>query len=211
MKLLTLKCTRGVLALSVCGLFVPRLICAQGFVYLSNTNQPVAESSLTGSFGIGFTTGTNPSGYLLDSLTLLFADNSTPPLVSAGLADYSTITYFGGAVEVGAAGYYTFTPNSPLALGADTSYALLVYPDDAQVDVNVSYTTSTAFSSIDNWNIPGLDGSDEPLFAITAIPAPEPSVASLACAGIFAFIVVWVTKRYDFSRTNLNANHDHDA
>ncbi len=187
------------MVLCVYGLFAPSLMLGQGFVYLSNTNQPVTESSLTGSFGIGFTTGTNSSGYLLNSLTVLFADNNTPVLSSAALDDNGTITYFQDGVEVGAAGAYTFTPQSSLALDANTAYALLVYPNDAQVDINVSYTTSSTFASMDNWNIPGLDGSDEPLFAITATsiePTPEPTVTSLACASIFVFTAfrIWTSR-----------------
>ncbi len=80
MKTLAKKCIGAMLALCVYGLFVPPFIRGQGFVCLSNTNQPVTGSSLTGSFDIGFTTGINSSGYLLDSLTLLFADNDTPLL-----------------------------------------------------------------------------------------------------------------------------------
>jgi hypothetical protein len=165
------------------------LVRAQGFVYLSNTNQNVTDNSSAGnSFGIGFTTGSNSSGYLLNSITVLFADNNTPVLTSAGLDNFSTITYFQDAVEVGTAGYYTFAPNSPLSLAANTPYAILFFADDPEVNINLSYTTSSTFTSSDNWNIPGLDGSDEPLFAITATPAPEPTVTSLVCTSVFIFI-----------------------
>ena len=109
--------------------------------------------------------------------------------MSAALDDYSTTTSFQDGVEVGAAGYYTFTPNSPLALAANTSYALLVNTVDPLVDVNLSYTTSSNFTSVDNWNIPGLNGSDEPLFTIMATPAPEPSVTVLVWTSIFTFVV----------------------
>ena len=192
-----LKCIGAVLALCVSGLFAPPLARGQGVAYLSNADQPVTASALGGSFSIGFKTGTNSSGYLLDSLSVLFADNNIPQLMSAGLDDYSTTTSFQDGVEVGAAGYYTFAPNSPLALAANTSYALLVYPDDPQVDVNLSYTTSSDFTSVDNWNIPGIDGSDEPLFTIMATPvtpAPEPSVTVLVCTSIFTFIVLGLTR-----------------
>jgi hypothetical protein len=184
-----------VLILFVLGLLMPSFVRGQGFVYLSNINQTVTDSGLTGVFGIGFTTGSNASGYLLDSATVLFADNNTPVLTSAGLYNYSTITYFQDAVEVGSAGSYTFTPSSPLALAANTSYALLIQPDDALVEINVNYTTSTAFTSMDNWNIPGLDGSDEPLFAITATPAPEPTVTSLVCTSVFILIASRIKRR----------------
>ncbi len=190
MKAVTFKPIALVVIFCFSGLVWPPFIHSQGTVYLSNTNQSVAASSLTGSFGVGFTTGGNSAGYLLDSITLLFADNSTTVLVSAGLYDYSTTTFFGNAVEVGAAGYYTFTPGSPIALTANTPYAISVFPDDPQANVNLSYTTSSNFTSVNSWNIPGLDGSDEPLFAIGATPVeptPEPGVGSLTCGGILAF------------------------
>jgi hypothetical protein len=198
MKISKSKCIEAALAFCVYFLFTPQLTRGQGIAYLSNTNQPATGSSLTASFDIAFTTGTNSAGYLLTSLTQLFANNNTPVVVSAGLSDYSTVTYFGGGAEVGSAGYYTFTPNSPLALAANTPYALVVFPDDPIAEINVSYTTSSAFTSIDNWNISGLGATDESLFAITATPiepTPEPTATSLACATIFAFIAyrIWTT------------------
>jgi drug/metabolite transporter superfamily protein YnfA len=171
----------------------------QGFIYLSNTNQNVADNSSAGnSFGIGFTTGSNASGYLLNSITVLFADNNTPVLTSAGLDNYSTITYFQSAVQVGTAGYYTFTPNSPLTLTANTPYAILFFAADAFANINLSYTTSSSIASVDNWNVPGLGESEIPLFAITATPVapvPEPSVIYFASGGIFAFIALQIKRR----------------
>jgi hypothetical protein len=172
------------------------LVRGQGFVYLSNTNQNVTDNSSAGdNFSIGFTTGANSSGYFLNSITVLFATNNPPVLTSAGLEDYNTTTYFQDGVEVGTAGYYTFAPNSPLSLAANTSYAILFFADDAFVNINLSYTTSSTFTSSDNWNIPGLDGSDEPLFAIAATPAPEPTVTSLVSTSVFIFIASRIKRR----------------
>jgi hypothetical protein len=165
------------------------LVRAQGFAYLSNTNQNVTDNSSAGyNFSIGFTTGNNVSGYLLNSVTVLFADNNTPVLTSAGLDDYPTITYFQDNVEVGAAGYYIFSPNSPLSLAPNTSYAVLFFADDPLANINLSYTTSTTFNNMDNWNMLGLDGSDAPLYAVTATPAPEPTVTSLVCTSVLILI-----------------------
>jgi hypothetical protein len=167
------------------------LVRAQGFVYLSNTNQNVTDNSSAGnSFEIGFTTGSNLSGYLLDSVIVLFADNNTPVLTTAELDDYHTITSFQNALEVGTAGYYTFIPNPPISLAANTPYAFLFLTVDPLVNVNLSFTTSSIVTIVDNWNVPGLGEFEIPLFAITATPVPEPSVTFLTCTGIFAFMAL---------------------
>ena len=172
------------------------LVRGQGFVYLSNTNQNVTDNSSAGnSFGMGITTGNNASGYLLNSVTVLFADNTTPVLTSAGLDDHSSTTYFQNAVEVGTAGDYTFAPNSPLSLAANTPYTILFFADDPLTNINLSYTTSSTFTSVDGWSIPGLDGSEIPLYAISATPAPEPTVTSLVCASVFILIASRIKRR----------------
>jgi len=181
----------------------PPLVRAQGFVCLSNTNQSVTDNNSAGSsFGIGFTTGSNAPGYMLNSITVLFADNNTPVLTSAVLDDYHTITSFQDAQEIGGAGYYTYTASSPLPLAANTPYGILVLSDDPTVGINLSYTTSSTITSFDGWIVPGLGEFEIPLFAITATPVPEPSVTFLACTGIFIFIALLI-KRGLFKRAKL--------
>ncbi|HUZ08102.1 MAG TPA: hypothetical protein VMV89_11515, partial [Candidatus Paceibacterota bacterium] len=124
-----------------------------------------------------------------------FADNTTPVLTSAGLDDHSSTTYFQNAVEVGTAGDYTFAPNSPLSLAANTPYTILFFADDPLTNINLSYTTSSTFTSVDGWSIPGLDGSEIPLYAISATPAPEPTVTSLVCASVFILIASRIKRR----------------
>jgi hypothetical protein len=172
------------------------LIRAQGFVYLSNTNQNVTDN-FSGDFGITFLTGSNASGYVLNTVTLQSANNEIPILSSAFLYDYSSYIYFQDSHEISSAGFYTFTANLPILLTANTPYEIWIIPADplAGGGINVSYTTSSTFTSSDNWNISGLGGSDEPLFAITATPAPEPTVRSLVCASVLVLFVSRIKRR----------------
>ncbi len=166
----------------------------QGFVYLSNTNQTANSSDwTTGEIGIPFTTGANAPGYLLDSVTVLFASTDIPVLMIAAVSDYSTFTYFQTFAEVGAAGYYTFMPNSPISLAAATPYTMLLFPADPLANFpNWNYITSPAVTSIDNWSAGLIDGAQNPLFSISATPiapVPEPAVAPLAFLGVLVFFV----------------------
>jgi hypothetical protein len=196
---------RNTLQLVFCiyGLFVPQLIRGQGLVYLSNTNQTIINEGnwTAGMIQIPFTTGANTPGYLLNSVTVLFANNNIPVLTTADISDYSIFyTYFQSGVEVGSAGYYTLTPDTPLSLAANTPYLMMVFTADPFVSVNWNYITSSAVTSVDNWSASLSDGAEIPLFAISATPiapAPEPTVVSFVCLG--AFVSILFRKRRHFS------------
>ena len=174
------------------GTLIAADIQGQGFAYLSNTNQTVNSSNWTADLiEIPFTTGANASGYLLNSVTLLFASNDIPVLTTAEVFDSSTRTFFQNGVDVGAAGYYTLAPDSPLSLAADTPYLMIVFPADVFASVNWNYTSSSTVTSVDDWSASLTDGSEIPLFTIAATPiapAPEPAVVPLVCLGAFVFI-----------------------
>ena len=178
--------------LLIAGTFISAEVRGQGFVYLSNTNQTVNSSDSTaGMIQIPFTTGSNPAGYLLGSLTVLFASNNTPVLTTAAVFDYSTYSYFQSGAEVGSAGYYSLAPISPISLAADTPYVMVVFPADAFLSVNWNYVTSPAVTSIDNWSVGLTDGAQNPLFSISAtpVPTPEPAVVPLLfLGGIVSFL-----------------------
>lgn len=169
------------------------MIHGQGFVYLSNTNQAINNSNWTaGDIWIPFTTGSNASGYLLDAVTVLFASNNVPVVMTAAVFDYSAYTYFYTGTQVGSAGYYTLAPNAPISLAANTPYVMLVLPASALASVNWNFITSSAVTSVNNWSTSLSDGSDIPVFAISATPitsVPEPAVVPLVFLGAIVFIV----------------------
>ena len=196
MKPLILK-LKLILVLSVFCLSTPLLIRGQGFVYLSNTNQSVTSSSANITLEAYFVTGTNPFGYMLNAVTVLFPDNALNSTM-ARLFGPSTSTSFQDVVTISNAGFYTYTPNLPLILVANTSYAIGIYVVDPLEGMNLSYTDSSTVTSIDNWNVPGLGTSEIPLFAITATPispVPEPSTISLACTSIIILVAFWIKQR----------------
>jgi hypothetical protein len=179
--------------LLIIGTFISAEVRGQGFVYLSNTNQTVNSSDWTaGLIQIPFTTGSNTAGYQLDSLTVLFASNNTPVLTTAAVFDYSSgYSYFQSGAEVGSAGYYSLAPVTPISLAADTPYVMVVFPADAFLSVNWNYVTSPTVTSIDSWSVGLTDGSQNPLFSISAtpVPAPEPAVVSLLFLGAVASFI----------------------
>ena len=89
MKVLRSIFVGAVLALWVYFLLAPQLTRGQGIAYLSNTNEPATASSLTASFDIAFTTGTNSAGYLLTSLRVCFKNQKGADFLGdlIGLAD----------------------------------------------------------------------------------------------------------------------------
>ena len=180
--------------LLIAGTFFAAEIRGQGFVYLSNTNQTINSSDWTADMvEIPFTTGANSTGYLLDSVTVLFASNDIPVLMTAAVFDYRTYSYFLSGAEVGSAGYYTFAPNTTISLAAATPYLMVVFPADPFANLpSWNYITSSAVSSVDNWSTSLTDGAAIPLFAISATsigPVPEPTAVSLVCLGALVFIL----------------------
>ena len=150
--------------LLIASTFIAADVRGQGFVYLSNTNQTVNSSDwTTGEIWIPFTTGANASSYLLDSVTVLFASNDNPVATTAAVFDYSSSSYtdFYSGIEIGSAGYYTFAPNTPISLAADSHYAILIFQSDAlsSVTANWSFITSSAVTSVVDWSTSLTDGT----------------------------------------------------
>lgn len=200
-----LKCSIAMIGCVVC-LLAPQLARAQGVLTcLANTNQSIAGSlgmgSTDGSIGAQFQTGTNSSGYVLNGLELLFADATGSPIFS-GLSvvcflDSSGAPGFPGTILIPeqnplTAGLYHYTPQTPATLEGNSRYWIIVAVTSVSFSTayNLSYTSTTAASSVDGWFITGntaIGQAGIPMFAINATPVPEPSAFVLLVV-VFVFV-----------------------
>lgn len=184
------------------GLLAQQIIQAQGTLYLSNLGQPSTSSLNVGSNSlqaVGFFTGTNTSGYLLDSIQLAMTNatgNSSGFTVMvytqsgnpAGASPGSSLDTLDGSLNPTTGGTYIYTATSNLILSPSTDYFIVLAAGTAIV--NGAYEWSQAgtysYNPIENWGAGtvwnSVDGSHwngntflNPEFAITATPIPEPS------------------------------------
>jgi hypothetical protein len=206
----------GIITIAVV-LLSSQFVQAQGtMTYLSNVDQASAGSLAVGSdswLATLFTTGTNASGYTLDSIELGMANASGSPsdftvtlyTRHVGALDIrgSDLGTLDGSLNPTTAGIYTYTPDSSLTLSANTQY-LIVLTAGTTV-ANGAYDWSIANGSFDtsgNWN-PGTrylssDGGSHwtvtsvdyyVQFAINATAVPEPGV--LALSGLGGLLLLW--------------------
>ena len=158
----------GVFALA--NILDSRIVQAQGtMTYLSNLDQASVGSLAVGSnswWAAPFETGSNPSGYVLNSVLLGMADASGTPsgftvfLFSAAsgtgpwwLPNFNLGT-FSGSLDPTTAGIYTFTAISNFMLSPFRTYFIVVTAGTsvANGEYNWSYTGATNYSSIENWS-----------------------------------------------------------
>ncbi len=121
-------------------ILAPQIIQAQGtMTYLSNLGQPSDGSNTVGNdswLAALFYTGTNSTGYTLNSIQLGMADASGNPsnfmvmLYSAvgvtGIFPGSSLGTLDGSLNPTTAGIYTFTTASNLMLSPDTQYFIVL-------------------------------------------------------------------------------------
>jgi len=125
---------------SVFGLMAQQIIRAQGtLTYLSNLGQPSIGSLSVGSdswLAAMFQTGTNGSGYVLNSIQLAMNDASGSPSgftvmlysngVAGGVAPGSSLRTLNSSLDPVTSGIYTFTPAANLPLSRFTPYLIVV-------------------------------------------------------------------------------------
>jgi hypothetical protein len=186
---------------------------AQGTLYLSNLAESSIASGAVGSdswLAQGFFTGTNSSGYVLDSVQLLMGESSLSPIgFAVSVYSNSGITGFdppGSSLgsltgpDPTAGGLFTYTATSGLTL-APSSFFFVVVTAETPVatgayDWNSSETTlgqspdrwgleDVYFSSTDglNW---GYARSHLFQLGIYATEVPEPSTLALVGLGLVA-------------------------
>jgi hypothetical protein len=128
----------GVITFAV-ALLAPQIVQAQGtMAYLSNLDQPSIGSEPVGSdswIAAGFRTGTNASGYLLNSIQLGMTDAAGNPSgftvmiwSSAGVAiePGRSIGTLNGSLDPTPGGDFTYTPASSLLLFPQTFYFIML-------------------------------------------------------------------------------------
>jgi hypothetical protein len=200
------------------GLLTRQTTQAQGtMTYLSNLGQPSAGSVAVGSnswLAAGFETGTNSSGYLLNSFQLEMTNASGTPSgftvmlynrAIGGPPDSpgSRLGTLDGSLNPVTGGIFTYTPASRLTLSPDTFYFIVLTAGTAvadgayewsEVGAN-SYNPSGGWAntvdftssngSIPSWN--SISG-DYVQFAINVMDVPEPGVLGLFCLGGLFFL-----------------------
>jgi hypothetical protein len=205
----------GIITIAV-ALLSSQFVQAQGtMTYLSNVDQASAGSLAVGSdswLAAGFQTGTNATGYTLDTIELGMADASGSPsdltvtlyTRHIGALDIrgNDLGTLDGSLNPTTADIYTYTPDSSITLSANTQYVIMLSAGTAVA--SGAYDWSVANGSYDasgNWNPAGRYSSSNGglswnlvsggvfQFAIDATPIPEPGV--LALSGLGGLLLLW--------------------
>ena len=206
----------GIIA-SVFGLLAPHTAQGQGTLYVSSLDLTSSGSASVGSdswLATDIRTGTNASGYLLNSVQLALTDASgTPsgftamiyninPLIEVPVPG-SSLGTLNGSLDPVAGGVYTYSPASSLTLSPSTVYYIVLTAGTAVANGAYEWSFANTFaptisggwiggrillsSSVGlNWEpVP----SALPQFAIYATPAvPEPSILGLLALGGFFLV-----------------------
>jgi hypothetical protein len=202
----------GAVIILLAALFAPRTVQAQGTVtFLSNLGQTPVGNNPAGSdswLAAEFATGTNPGGYLLNSIQLGMTDASGNPSGFTvmiygeagsfiGIFPGSSLGTLTGPANPSTAGDYTYTAPSGLVLSPAVYFIVIT---DATPVANGSYawsdTGTVSYNPTGGWSgSPGgvLSARDgvtwagfTPVvaqFAINATAVPEPGVIGLFALG----------------------------
>jgi hypothetical protein len=198
----------GIIA-CVFGLLAPQIIQAQGTTtYLSNLGQPSAGSLAVGSnswVAAGIYTGTNPGGYVLNSIQLGMTDAAGNPSgftamlynpLSGGppSGPGTRITALTGSSDPVIAGTYTYAAPSTLTLSQNTEYFIVLTAGTAVATGAYEWSLSgiNSYNPTAGWsNLGGVwtsgngsflswnSTSSFPQFAVNSTAVPEPSILGL--------------------------------
>lgn len=189
------------------GIWLPQMLLAQGTLYLSNLGEASAGGTVVASdawLAESFLTGTNSSGYYLNSIQLLMNQASGSP------GGFNLCLYGNGAfpghslgglsgLEPSTGGVYSYS-NPSLTLLPSTYYFLVLTAatPTPQGSYSQSYSASFDYGSSDGWILStyrytSTDGSSWTRggypgysfqFAVEATAIPEPSVPAIMVLGL---------------------------
>jgi hypothetical protein len=181
------------------GLLAPKTVWSQGTLYVSSLDQPSAGSAAVGSdswLAAWFRTGSNPGGYVLDSVQLDMTPGTGDPSgftvqlytgvqINGAVLPGSSLATLTGSSEPVAASLYTYTA-SDLTLSSYSDYYIVLTAGTpvASGAYVWSFDNSTAVTS-GGWSgsdylFSSSDGSswnshfEDPQFSLTATAVPEP-------------------------------------
>lgn len=198
------------------GLFVPKILPAQGVVYLSNVAQSSAGSEAVASnswLATDFHTGTNAGGYLLNFVQLALTDASGTPsgftamiysaTGGASVSPGSSLGTLNGSSNPATGGIFAYIPASSITLSPSTDYFVVLTAGTAIASgaYEWSYAGVNSYSPNGGWNSEGgaffisSNGSHwnsgtsvGPEYTITATAIPEPGAFSLFALGGLGFL-----------------------
>jgi hypothetical protein len=155
-------------------LLAPQIVQAQGtMTYLSNLDQASAGSLAVGSnswVALGFSAGTNASGYVLNSVQLAMTDASgnpsgftvflylAAPGFGPGWIPLGKIGTFSGSLNPATGDIYTFTSVSNLMLSAGRAYFVVLTAGTAVANgaYELSYADANSYDTSEGWVGPSL-------------------------------------------------------
>ena len=207
----------AILALAL-GMLSPQIIQAQGTTYLSNLDQSSVGSLAVGSnswVAAGIYTGTNPGGYVLNSIQLAMTDASGNPSGFMAMlynplhggppsGPGTSLVTLNGSLNPVTAGTYTYAAPSNLTLPPHNEYFIVLTAETAVANGAYEWSLSgtDSYNPSDGWsNLGGVwtssngsflswnSTSSFPQFAIYGTAVPEPGVLSLFVLG--GFLLVW--------------------
>jgi hypothetical protein len=198
-------------------LLIPQITGAQGTVYVSGLSQTSTGSHSVGSdswLAADFETGTNASGYVLNSVELALINASGNPngftamlytqVGEGGVNPGSSLGAFSGSSNPSTSDIYVYTAPPDFILSPNTFYNIVVtsqtlagtgsynwsdstFPPNLSGGWRVSYGVLYSNNgAITDWYAFPVSGYAQ--FSIDAISIPEPGVLSLfGLGGVFLF------------------------
>jgi hypothetical protein len=212
----TVKIIVGSFVVFAVALLASQILQAQGtMTYLSNLDQNSAGSLTAGSdswLAAPFETGTNASGYMLNSVQLGMADASGNPrnftvmlysLVIGGGSPGSSLDILSGSLNPVTGGIFSYTPTLNLTLHPNTFYYIVLTAGTAVANgaYDWSYVGASSYNPSGGWGgfggvLTSSDGSSwlggysvNPQYAVNATAIPEPGVLGLL--GLGALVFLW--------------------